>query len=71
MFLEELGFVGWPRIAEEAIVARDIQLNSVLFPAPFGPIKEHIEDSATLNEESLTATIPPNLFVTFLIDIIF
>ena len=39
-------------------------LNSVVFPAPFGPISDTIECCGTSNETSLTATSPPNAFVT-------
>src|SRR6266568_8338703 len=39
-------------------------LNSVVFPAPFGPINDTMECCGTSNETSLTATRPPNIFVT-------
>ena len=39
-------------------------LKKVVLPAPLGPMIETIERGATLIEMSLTATRPPNTFVT-------
>src|SRR5947209_16499922 len=40
-------------------------LNSVVFPAPFGPISDTIDSSGMSSETSSTATRPPNSFDTF------
>jgi hypothetical protein len=41
-------------------------LNTVVLPAPFGPIKAKISPSSTLSCNSFTATTPPNRIVTVL-----
>src|ERR1043165_9369739 len=40
------------------------QLNNVVFPAPFGPIRPRISPRLTSNETSLSATIAPKRTVT-------
>src|SRR2546423_13384206 len=40
-----------------------IQLNTVVFPAPLGPIKEAIVPSSTRNDSALTAMTPPKACV--------
>src|SRR5436305_4471706 len=42
----------------------EITLNSVVLPAPLGPIKPVIEPGSALRCASLTAVMPPNLTVT-------
>jgi len=40
-------------------------LKSVVFPAPFGPIKPTISPRGTSNETFFSAAIPPNSIPTF------
>ena len=47
---------------------REMQLNTVDLPAPFGPISAWIEPSATSMEKSFSAHRPPNRTVRFLMD---
>src|SRR3989338_775071 len=42
-----------------------IMLNRVVFPAPFGPIKEVMLPSLTFNVQLLSALIPANCLVRF------
>ena len=37
-----------------------MQLNSVVLPAPFGPIRPTIEPGSRSNETPASATTPPN-----------
>ncbi len=41
-----------------------MSLNRVLLPAPFGPMIDRISPAAAVKLTSLTATSPPNDFVT-------
>src|SRR4051794_27991046 len=43
-------------------------LNSVLLPAPFGPISPQVCPASTSKETSLSAAMPPKLMQTFLMD---
>ena len=41
-----------------------MRLNSVVLPAPLGPMRPNSSPCATANETALTATTPPNWHVT-------
>ena len=41
-------------------------LKNVVLPAPLGPMSDTIPALGTLKDTSLTATSPPNVFVTWL-----
>src|SRR5277367_1140872 len=45
-----------------------MQLNSVVLPEPFGPIRPQISPRPTVNDTPSSATTPPNRMATLLMD---
>ena len=52
-------------LPEEGVYKRERQLNSVVLPAPLGPIRPTILPASTSNETPSSATMPPKRTPTF------